>query len=111
MHSCVLKVPLLISVPHAGDTVAAAPVITPIGEPFLDKAKTSMAAARKLHTRALDYFNHPDHAMQHAVWKSKGDNKLQRAASYYGKKREALVHAYGDAGLPAEMSRLYPPVG
>lgn len=122
-------IPLLTSITQADDTVAA---VAPIGAPVedtvldkagqqmadalkihnnaLDKAKQQMADALKIHNNALDYFSRPDFTKQHAVWKQKGDDKLKRAEVYYRNKREALVNAYGDAGLPAQVNSLYPPL-
>lgn len=76
----------------------------------LDKAKEQMADALKIHNTALEYSNHPDYTIQHAQWRQKAGNKLKRAKIFYRKKREALVNAYGVAGLPTEADSLYPPL-
>lgn len=89
----------------------AAPAVVPhVDKTMLDKAKTSMAAACQLRNESLVYLATPDRSMPHGLWKSKGDVKLQRATAFYKKKRDALVAAYGDAGLPSELGILYPPV-
>lgn len=89
----------------------AAPAVVPhVDKTILDKAKTSMAAACELRNESLVYLATPDRSMPHGLWKSKGDVKLQRATAFYKRKRDALVTAYGDAGLPSELGILYPPV-